>query len=206
MLRALRWLALAALVIAGWLFWRASSQPPVPVEVPEPAVASAPARAPEAPPLSGVADPIASLDEGGEAGFADDPLAPAPDADSADARAEIDRAFMQSALEGALAEHLASVKLSPDQMEELSAAALALRNSREALRTLPVDAEHAEERRALLEVSAEANETFRRILDMTPDEFTAVVQPEEGVSTFSPDDPIPDPEFIEEPIEEPEWE
>ncbi len=122
-----------------------------------------------------------------------DPEADAPDVD--DGAAGPSRAFMRSAFESAVAEHFPDRRLSSDEVERVTDSLMDLREAKEALRTLPIDAEHAEQRRRLVERIGEASDAFRDVMDITPSEFTTGAGP--GIDRHDADEAVPEPEFLD---------
>jgi len=136
----------------------------------------------------------------------DPPAAPAPGLDAAaeedgigsdlfDEGARPSRAFMRHAFESAVAESFPDRRLSSDEVERVTDSLMTLRDAKQALRELPLDEEHAEQRRLLIERIGEASSVFRDVMDITPSEFTAGAAP--GVDRHDADEVIPEPEFLE---------
>jgi hypothetical protein len=192
------------LLYAAWLRLHEAPPPPgeptttlaAPVSPGAAAPASPPPRPPAAP--SAAAPPARESRAAPEARSdlrSDEELVPEPFFDEA---GEPSLAFVRAALAGVIDERLPDRKLSSDELDRLAEAAFRLREAQQALRALPPTPEHAEERRALLEQITRAGEDFAYVLDMTPGEFTARVQSGTGVDTFSEDEEIPEPEYLDE--------
>jgi hypothetical protein len=111
------------------------------------------------------------------------------------------RELVLASLRAAIETHLPGHKLTDVEYEQLADAILEMRAARQRLRGVPLDAEHAEERRRLREELAGAAADFEYVLEMSPAEFTARVQP--GLGIDSDDDAPPEaaddePEFLYE--------
>ncbi len=186
--------ALLLALSAAALFWAASAwrhaEPPRPSEralpdaVRPPSIPASEADAPTADPAAEPALPKAESEAAPELFF--------------DAAGEPSQAFLRAALAEAIAERLPSHKLSSDELDRLADAAFRLRQAQRALRALPATSEHAERRRALREEIAAAGADFEYVLEMTPGEFTAQVQTGVGIDTFSEDEQVPEPEYLDD--------
>lgn len=147
----------------------------------------------------------ASTDASGER-RGDPPAAPGPALDDAfmedgvetslfDEEARPSRAFMRHAFESAVAESFPDRRLSSDEVERVTDSLMTLRDAKRALRELPPDEEHAEQRRLLIEQIGEASSVFRDVMEISPSEFTAGAEP--GVDRHDADEAIPEPEFLD---------
>lgn len=112
-----------------------------------------------------------------------------------DEEARPSRAFMRHAFESAVAESFSDRRLSSDEIERVTDSLMTLRDAKQALRELPPDEEHAEQRRLLVERIGEASSVFRDVMDISPSEFTAGAEP--GVDRHDADEVIPEPEFLD---------
>lgn len=165
-----------------------------------PAVAAAPPAAPEVPPSEAAT------------GTALSPVAEPDAARFADAEGDPTPAFVRGMLDDAIAEHLPSYKLSPDDLDRLTSAVVELRSAQEELRALPWEPEHAERRKLLLARVARASETFEHVLDMDLGEFSEAVQPGVGIDRddgppgtgIDRDEPGSPPDLLA-PTDEPEF-
>ena len=117
------------------------------------------------------------------------------DASLFDEEARPSRAFMRHAFESAVAESFPDRRLSSDEVERVTDSLMTLRDAKQALRELPFDEEHAEQRRLLIERIGEASSVFRDVMDISPSEFTTGAGP--GIDRHDADEVIPEPEFLD---------
>ncbi len=117
------------------------------------------------------------------------------DASLFDEEARPSRAFMRHAFVSAVAESFPDRRLSSDEVERVTDSLMTLRDAKQALRELPFDEDHAEQRRLLIERIGEASSVFRDVMDIGPSEFTAGAGP--GVDRHDADEVIPEPEFLD---------
>lgn len=184
-----RVVVIGALAVAAFVWGFLSSEPAAPPPVPAAVPAPAPAPGP------GNADPFAAVLPRPAALPSETPPPLVPEA-LFDADAPVPRELIQGALRGAIEEYFPRRKLSSDQLERLTDAVTSLRDSRAELRGLPFTSEAAERRRELVEAIGAATSDFEYILEMSPAEFTAAVQPGVGLSNDAPDEPPSKPEFL----------
>ena len=83
-------------------------------------------------------------------------------------RERVKRAFV-----AAIEESFPDYRLSSDEVDRATDALVTLRTTQEALRALPFDPEHSEERRVLVETIGNATSEFGAVLGMDPADFTA---------------------------------
>jgi hypothetical protein len=112
-----------------------------------------------------------------------------------DEQARPSRAFMRHAFESAVAESFPDRRLSSDEVERVTDSLMTLRDAKQALRDLPPDEEHAEQRRLLVERIGEASSVFRDVMDISPSEFTTGAEP--GLDHHDADEAVPEPEFLD---------
>lgn len=105
------------------------------------------------------------------------------------------KAFMRHAFESALGEHFPDRRLSSDEIERVTDSLMELREARQALQALPIDAEYAEQRRRLVERIGEASSGFRDVMDITPSEFTTGAGP--GIDRHEANEVVPEPEWLD---------
>lgn len=109
-------------------------------------------------------------------------------------------ALIRRAFESALAESFPDRRLSSDEVEKASSALHRLRETRIEMRALPMEPEHAEERRRLIDEMNEATRDFEDVMDMDPAEFTETAQESHGgvgIDREVESDYVPDDDFLE---------
>jgi DNA-binding transcriptional ArsR family regulator len=133
-----------------------------------------------------------------------------PDAAAAgalfDTAGEPTREFVLASLRAAIERKLPGQKLSSEEYDQLAEAVLRMRSVQQQLRGVPPTAENAERLRALREELATAAGDFEYVLEMSPAEFTAQVQPDAGIDEADPDEADSDevnpessePEYLED--------
>jgi len=118
------------------------------------------------------------------------PPAPAPEAPaSAESRAAkegITRERVRSEIQKAFETKLPSYKLSLEQYERLTGDVMTIREAREKMNTLPLTPENAEAHQRLREQLGKAVADFQEVADISLQEFTEMVQPEEGITKEEP--------------------
>lgn len=195
------WIAAGGLLLASGLWLAAGSRPPpAAVEGALPAKEDGQAHArPAAPDAREQPAPAPRPAPAAAPPAAAPAPAPAPDpAPWIDAAGEPSRALVRAVLEAALADHHPGHKLTPDEVERITDAALDLRAAQHALRELPPDPARAGERRALVERIARANATFAEILEMSFAEFTGEAGSPGAVDRDLPGEPLPPPEYLDD--------
>jgi len=111
--------------------------------------------------------------------------------------------LIRSSFEGAVAVVFPDRRLSSDEVEKASTALHRLREARGALRLLPMEAEHATERRRLIEEMNDATRDFEDVMDMDPAAFTEAAQDSEeaeggvGIDRDVEPDYVPVDDFLE---------
>jgi hypothetical protein len=169
--------AVVALVAVAVVLWRPAppADPPRPAPPPsaEPRIAEpappvpAPAPAPAEPVPPGEAEP-------GGSGILD-------------SEGEPTRALVLASLRASIEEHLPSYKLSSEEYDDLADAVLRIRATQQRIRALSLDPENAPRLRSLREDLADAAADFEYVLEMSPAEFSARVQPGAGIDSDSDD-------------------
>ena len=94
-------------------------------------------------------------------------------------RDRVKRAFVAT-----IANSFPDYRLSSDEVDRATDALVTLRSTQEALRALPFDPAHSEERRVLVETIGNATSEFSAVLGMDPAEFTAQAAREGGGVDF----------------------
>jgi hypothetical protein len=110
------------------------------------------------------------------------------------------RRLVRAALADALARHHPELERSPGEIERGADAIARMRAAREALDVLPFLPENAPRRGALLDELLEASQEFREAIGLSPEEFTQDLEAPDKIDEFDPDEPIPEPSFLE-PVE-----
>lgn len=182
-----RWAVAAALLALGGAAWLALGRP----QAEAPARPGRAAPAPAAGEGAAVAPPLPEPR----------PFPATPRAARASAEPQPDREAIESFLRAALDAHLPEIRLSSEEIAEAADALARLRRARQELGELEPGAENAERRRALTEQLGRAVDDFRYVLEMSPAEFTARVQPGVGIDRgdAGPEEPSPpgEPEYLE---------
>jgi hypothetical protein len=98
---------------------------------------------------------------------------------------ELPRDLIRALLQGAFEFHLPRHKLSSDDYEQLTDAVVRIRAARREMAELTVSVENAERLRELRETLVDALSDFEYVADLSPAEFTELVQPGVGITDDS---------------------
>jgi hypothetical protein len=112
------------------------------------------------------------------------------------------RLLVRSALADAVARDGRGLDPSPEALDRAADAVLRMRAAQTELAELPLTPANAARRVALRRDLQGASHDFEKAMGLSPSDFTGGVETPGGVDTFDPEEPIPEPSYLDDPAPE----